>query len=70
MHQLQLKHSKIKNEEAKEIFGKYDISSSQLPSIKSTDKALPKDLKIGDVVKIERKNDKGEKTYYYRVVVR
>ena len=70
MHQLQPKHLKIKAEEAKEIFDKYKISTSQLPSIKSTDKALPKEAKLGDVIKIERKSGDGEKTFYYRVVVR
>ncbi len=69
MHQLQPKHSKLKQDEVKEILKQFDIATSQLPSIKSTDKALPKDAKIGDVIKIERKSEKGEKSNYYRIVV-
>ena len=69
MHQLQPKHSKIKQSEVKELLQKWNISLSQLPSIKSTDKALPKDTKIGEVIKIERKNENSDKANYYRVVV-
>lgn len=69
MHQLQPKHSKLKPNEVKEILKEFDISHSQLPSLKSTDKALPADAKIGDVIKIERKDEKGDKANYYRIVV-
>jgi len=68
MHILQPKHSKISAKEAKEMLEKYNISVSQLPKIKITDAALPKECKIGDIVKIERKSATG-KTFYYRVVV-
>ena len=69
MHVLQPKHSKISRPEAKELLAKYNISSTQLPRIKSTDKALPKDAKIGEIIKVERKTASGEKTFYYRLVV-
>jgi len=69
MHILQPKHSKTSVSEAKELLAKYNISTTQLPRIKSTDKALPKDTKIGDIVKIERKTASGEKAFYYRLVV-
>lgn len=69
MHVLQPKHSKIGQSEAKEILARYNISSSQLPRIKSTDKALPKEARIGDIIKIERKTAGGEKAFYYRLVV-
>jgi len=69
MHQLQPKHSKLKAEEVKEILKKYNISLSQLPVIKVADKGLPVDIKIGDVIRIDRKGLEGEKTPYYRMVV-
>ena len=69
MHHLQPKHTVVKQNEAKELQAQFNISSSQLPSIKSTDKALPAETKIGDIIKIERKDDKGEKSVYYRIVV-
>ncbi len=68
MHILQPKHSKLKEEEIVELLKKYNISFAQLPKIKAEDTALPENVKIGDVIKIERKE--GEKVFtYYRVVV-
>ncbi len=69
MHVLQPKHSKISNSEKKELLHKYNISTSQLPKIKINDKALPSNVKAGDIVKIERKTTFGEKSFYYRLVV-
>ena len=69
MHALQPKHSKVGQSEAKEILKKYNISTFQLPRIKAADKALPKEAKIGDIIKIERKTAVGEKAFYYRLVV-
>jgi len=67
MHILQPKHTKLKPEEAKEIFDKYNISVVQLPKIKEDDPGLPEGCKKGDVIRIERAN--GDKTsMYYRVV--
>jgi len=68
MHILQPKHTKISQEEAKVLLSKYKINSYQLPKIKKTDPALPENAKIGDVIKIERKNNTGKVTYY-RVVI-
>ena len=68
MHILQPKHSKISEKEKKELLEKYNISIDQLPKIKSLDPALPKDAKIGDIIKIERKFGDG-KTLYYRLVI-
>lgn len=68
MHVLQPKHTKISQEEAKILLSKYKISSSQLPKIRNSDTALPENSKIGDIIKIERKNA-NKKTIYYRVVV-
>jgi len=69
MHVLQPKHSKVSLSEVKELLKAYNISTTQLPRIKSTDKALPKDTKIGDIIKVERKIASGEKAFYYRLVV-
>lgn len=67
-HILQPKHTLIKPEEADKILKKYNISLSQLPKIKLNDPALPEGALVGDVVKIERKNE-GETVIYYRVVI-
>lgn len=68
MHILQSKHSKLSEKEASEVLDKLNISKSQLPKILSTDSALPEGCKIGDVIRIERKE--GEDIYfYYRVVI-
>jgi len=68
MHILQPKHIKLKPNEVKDLFDEYNISSSQLPKIKSTDPAVPEGCMQGDVLKIERKEE--NKTFvYYRVVV-
>ena len=67
MHILQPKHVKMKPNEVKALFDKYNISLSQLPKIKHTDPALPEGCNIGEVIKIERKEE--DKVYvYYRVV--
>ena len=68
MHILQPKHSKLKQEEIKKLLEKYNISLTQLPKIKFTDSALPKDSDVGDVIKIERKKD-NEIIEYFRVIV-
>ena len=68
MHLLQPKHVKLKQSEVNEILKKFNISINQLPRIKKIDKALPLDIKVRDVIKIERKGESG-KSFYYRVVV-
>lgn len=68
MHALQPKHTKLKAEEVKKILEKYNISLSQLPKIRITDPALPENCSVGDVIKIERKDDDKSKVYF-RVVV-
>ena len=68
MHILQPKHTKLKSEEVKKLIEKYNISFSQLPKIKKDDPALPEGVEIGDVFKIERK-DEGKNIIYFRVVV-
>ncbi len=68
MHILQPKHIKLKEKEIQEILEKFNISKAQLPKILSNDPALPEDCEVGDILKIERKEE--DKTHtYYRVVV-
>ncbi|MBM3228528.1 DNA-directed RNA polymerase subunit H [Candidatus Pacearchaeota archaeon] len=68
MHILQPKHTKLKDKEVQELLEKFNVSKAQLPKILYGDPALPEGCEIGDIVKIERKEE--DKTYlYYRVVV-
>jgi DNA-directed RNA polymerase subunit H (RpoH/RPB5) len=46
---------------------KYNISIPQLPKIRAIDPALPEGCKPGDIIRIERKEEDGVRTYY-RVV--
>lgn len=67
MHILQPKHTKLKQNEVKDLLEKYNISVSQLPKVKSTDPSIPEGLVRGEVLKIERKD--GDKiNVYFRVV--
>ncbi len=67
MHILQPKHTKLKQNEVKDLLEKYNISMAQLPKIKSEDHAVPEGCVQGDVLKIERKED--DKVHlYFRVV--
>jgi len=57
----------LKPDEVKALLEKYNISLSQLPKVKHDDPALPQGCMVGEVVKIERKEE--DKTYlYYRVI--
>lgn len=68
MHVLQPKHIKLSEKDAQELITKLNISKTQLPKIFLNDPALPEGSKIGDIIKIERKE--GDKiNVYYRVVV-
>ena len=67
MHALQPKHIKLKQEEVEKLLVELNISLAQLPKIKITDPALPEDVQISEIFKIERIID-GEKHDYYRVV--
>jgi DNA-directed RNA polymerase subunit H (RpoH/RPB5) len=67
MHILQPKTSKLKSNEVKDLVDKYNVSLSQLPKIKNNDPGLPQGCSVGDVVKIERKEE-DQVNVYYRVV--
>ncbi len=69
-HALQPKHIILKPSEAEKILEEYNISLLQLPKIKITDPGLPSEAVVGDIVKIERKEEESEKTtVYYRAVI-
>lgn len=68
MHILQPKHLKLNSEEVENLLVELNISLSQLPKIKEEDAALPKGCKVGDVIKIIRKEQDRE-VVYYRVVI-
>ena len=68
MHILQPKHLKLSQKEEEQLLLKLNISKSQLPKIKHTDSALPENCQIGDIIKIERKDN--DKIFtYFRVVI-
>ena len=68
MHILQPKHTKLSEKEAEELLKKFNVSKSQIPKILSSDAALPEGCVIGDIIKIERKeNDKI--IVYFRAVI-
>ncbi|MBT4257748.1 DNA-directed RNA polymerase subunit H [archaeon] len=68
MHILQPKHTKLSSAEEEKILNKFNISKAQLPKIILGDLGLPEDCQIGDIIKIERKEE--NKTHlFYRVVV-
>jgi DNA-directed RNA polymerase subunit H (RpoH/RPB5) len=68
MHILQPKHSKISEKESKELLERLNVSKFQLPKIYSNDPALPEGCAVGDIIKIERKEE-DKVHFYYRVVV-
>ncbi len=68
MHILQPKHSKLSEKESEELLSKLNISKAQLPKILSTDPGLPEGCVVGDIIKIERKEE-DKVNLYFRVVV-
>ena len=68
MHILQPKHTKLSEKDTEKLLHELNISKSQLPKISSEDAALPESCSVGDVIKIERKEEE-DSFIYYRVVV-
>ncbi len=68
MHILQPQHSKLSEKESEKILSNLNISKAQLPKILSTDNALPEGCVVGDIIKIERKEE-NKINIYFRVVV-
>jgi DNA-directed RNA polymerase subunit H (RpoH/RPB5) len=68
MHILQSKHIKLNKKEEEKLLAELNVSKAQLPKILIDDPALPEGCEIGDIIKIERKED--DKIFlYYRVIV-
>ncbi|MBD3259279.1 DNA-directed RNA polymerase subunit H [Candidatus Woesearchaeota archaeon] len=68
-HSLVPKHTKMGERSVKELLEKYNISKVQLPKILNNDPALKGlGIKVGDVIKIERKSLTAGNSEYYRVV--
>ena len=68
MHILQPKHSKLNEKEVDELLKRFNVSRAQLPKILLNDPAIPEGCIVGDIIKIERKDE--DKVYpYFRVVV-
>jgi DNA-directed RNA polymerase subunit H len=68
MHILQPKHSKLSEKETNELLERLNISKTQLPKILSSDPALPEGCNVGDIIKIERKEEENNFTFF-RVVI-
>ena len=64
MHILQPKHVKLKSEEVAALLSKYNISISQLPKVKQSDSGVPQGCVVGDILKIERKEEAGVRVYF------
>jgi DNA-directed RNA polymerase subunit H len=67
MHVLQPKHTKLSKEDLSKLLAKYNVSLSQLPKISRKDPAVPEGMNVGDVLRIERKNEEKIEEYF-RVV--
>ncbi len=69
-HEFVPQHRVLDDEEKKEVLEEYGIKLSQLPRIKSKDKAIKHlDVSTGDVIEVTRKSRTAGETKYYRVVV-
>ncbi|MBU0470895.1 MAG: DNA-directed RNA polymerase subunit H [Nanoarchaeota archaeon] len=70
LHKLIAKHTKTSDSERNTLFKTYNITSTDLPKILKSDAAIMNlDVKVGDIVKIERKSVTAGVSAYYRVVV-
>jgi len=69
-HTLVPQHTIISEEEAKELFKRYDITTDQLPKIIDTDPvAAFIGAKPGQIIKIVRKSHTAKEAVAYRFVV-
>ena len=68
MHILQSKHSKLNEKESEKLLEDLNVSRAQLPKILLSDPALPEDCSIGDIIRIERKEETKTVTFF-RVIV-
>ncbi len=69
-HHLVPKHTKLSDSEKSKLLEKYQVTAFALPKILKDDPALAKlDVKVGEIIKIERKSRTAGVSAYYRVVV-
>lgn len=69
-HVLVPEHIKLTKEEAEQVLLSYNISFKQLPMISRKDVAIKNlDVKLGDVIKIIRKNPITGESVFYRGVM-
>jgi DNA-directed RNA polymerase subunit H (RpoH/RPB5) len=70
-HELIPKHIILKENEKEELLKKYGITLRQLPRILLSDPMVKiLNAKVGDVIKIIRKNETTGESEYFRVVVK
>ena len=68
-HVLSPKHTKLSESEKKIVLEKYNVELKNLPAIRINDAALEgMDVKVNDVIKIERDSPTAGKSYFYRSV--
>ena len=68
-HDLVPDHSVVDEDDLEAVLTEYEIKKTDLPKIKRTDKALPDDAEVGDVVRIERDSQTTDTAVVYRLVV-
>lgn len=68
-HILVPKHTKLSDSEKNKLLEKYNVDTFSFPKISINDSAIAKlGVKLGDLIKIERKSKTAGVTAYYRVV--
>jgi DNA-directed RNA polymerase subunit H (RpoH/RPB5) len=68
-HNLMPKHSICSEKEKEQILVKYNATVKEMPKMLINDAALSSlKVKTGDMIKIERNDPLGGKTYFYRVI--
>ncbi|MFC7213583.1 DNA-directed RNA polymerase subunit H [Saliphagus sp. GCM10025308] len=68
-HELVPEHTILDEEVLEDVLDEYDIDRTDLPKIKRTDKALPDEAEVGDVIKIVRNSRTTDQAVVYRLVV-
>ncbi|MFP8957350.1 DNA-directed RNA polymerase subunit H [Natrialbaceae archaeon A-CW3] len=68
-HELVPEHTILDEDVLEDVLAEYDIDRTDLPKIKRTDKALPDEAEVGDVIKIVRNSRTTDQAVVYRLVV-
>lgn len=68
-HELVPDHTVLDGESIEAVLSEYDVEKTDLPNIKRTDRAIPDDAAVGDVVRIERDSRTTDTAVVYRLVV-